>query len=260
MKIRILLATVFFLPSLFLHGAFLVNDSFDYTAGEQLDDENPAWTPDPGSGGGTGITVVTPAFGSSVSPFPQTGNSIQLTSGRNTHIDITTVADTDYYFSYLVKPGTFGGSSGQWHGVFFENGSSDLFAGFDQNGNFITQAHTSPVDSGIDGVTGTEYFVLGKVSFGNDTKTFDISASVFTASGDVPATEPVTWNSTDTFTYGVSQSSLSEFRFQARGGISQFDDARVATTYAEVAIPEPSSIALMGLAFGALALLRRRMS
>ncbi|GEM_PF-2696506 len=242
--------------STFLSAALLIEDDFSYSpVGAQLDDQAPVWTPD---NDGTGVTIVSPAFGASVSPFTQSGNSIQLTSGRNVHRDISTVSDTEYFFSYLIQPGTFTGVTGSvWKGLFFENGSGDVFVGFDENGNFISQSHTSPVDSGFDGVAGQEYFVVGKVSFTNSNRTYDVSASVYSSAASVPTTEPVTWATTDSFSYGVSQSGLTEYRFQSRGGVSQFDDARLGSSYAEVAIPEPSSLLLLGMAFAVLGHLRR---
>jgi len=188
------------------------------------------------------ISSLPDAWGSTGFSFPANDrySSLRNDGGRNTYLalgsSIATDVDSEYYFSFLLRTSSTGSP----------DFSLGLYTGDGSTGLTLGNAGTS---------VSTTYFVIGKfttVASGADR--FDYS--LLTGTDALPSSEPVTWDQTRTSNPG---SDYEAFRLRTRtsGNTTDIDEVRFGTSFADVTVvPEPSSLALLGL--GSLLLLRRR--
>jgi hypothetical protein len=101
------------------------------------------------------------------------------------------------------------------------------------------------------------YFVVGKM-LSRASSPDELFMNVYGPGDAVPLTEPSTWLLSATATYNAVPINV---RIETGGGttapvFAEFDELRIGTTWAGVAVPEPAGVALVGL--GGLLLARRR--
>ena len=121
----------------------------------------------------------------------------------------------------------------------------------DSTGTSLVSSDLSGHESG-----GTTFLIVGKVEYGvtGDSGTVDrLSVLLNPDSTD----EPITWDADVEVASRIDADSLTHLLFrQGDGGVREFDFIRVGTTYDSVVIPEPASLALLGL--GGLLMIGRR--
>jgi hypothetical protein len=198
--------------------------------------------------------------GSNASPFSSSGNSLSWQTGwangfagLNTAISPST--SEDYYFSFLARS-----SSTNSLTISFEisnGGNQRLQAGVNGTSFFATSANaTSDTDTGGTFAVDTTYFIVGKMSIG---ATDTISLAAYAPGDTVDASEPATWMASASGSTGTA--NLNNIRYRVYGGNAGeavLDEVRFGTTWEAVAIPEPSTLMLVGVALAGVGLLHRR--
>jgi hypothetical protein len=237
-------------------------EGFDYADGTPLVD------PDSGVGlnGGTGWaaawggaalnTVLSPGFGTTAGSYLTTGNRLDLNGSNSGNLRTLTSSPDSFgstlYFSFIadIDSGNYAGLS------LFEDDTETLFVGktFD--------AANWGIDIGGTGVntttpTSTQSLLVVRLDFGAATTTNPGDSTLIRMYvNPAVGTEPMLADASITklnFTFdGIRVQAGSE----AVDGA--FDEIRLGTTYADVAVvPEPASLGLVA-AGGALLLGRRR--
>lgn len=264
------------------NAALVVNETFNYNTGTL----SPS-----GSGRATTGTGLTGTWGSAVASGVISGNASgaivnswtysqptnyapvpsanQFSTGgfdqfsaANLASSIGTTTDATYYLSFFYRVGTAGNVGNSYTQVGLANTISNNLDYF--NIGKGSTASTFGIKFGPDGTEDTgvaiaaniDYFITAKLSIlGSGTDS--LSFKVFTSSDTLPTVEPITWDYTATASLGGSFTGIG---FRNGGGQSNFrsDEFRLGTTWEAVAIPEPSTFALVGIALGSLLLFRRR--
>ncbi|MEX0324655.1 MAG: PEP-CTERM sorting domain-containing protein [Puniceicoccaceae bacterium] len=267
-----------------VQGALVFEEVFNYTpggggtgAGSAWDSlSSNGWTKSTGGAnfnllaGGTNFTAPTLSpFGYSFSEMQVGGNGMDMEKNFG-----TTIGNT-YFFSYTfetwssVAEGTASGT------VRFQTESGQSFRlGYEGDDTFGIGIGGTDSTAQASLANSTTYFVVGKFSvtdnLGTNTgTTWDISANLYAetagtnilAYSSLPSTEPGSWTFTATGGTGVDNQIVEEISLRASGGPNLlFESIRVGESYAEVAVPEPSTYALLaGFATLGLVMLRRRM-
>lgn len=255
-----------------------IYEGFNYTAGLTLDGNG-------GLNGGTGGGGN--AWGewgiSANSSYVITSGSLTdptstlLTSGNQVSTSVASAGFDGRYFNYISGQGTPGdnvyysiliqptnlGTQGQTGSGSDGGFGLQLFGGGGQNGVFVgvngsnpnwaLQEGTITSASGVAAVSGVTAFLAVEVEYGvsSDTELLYVNPTPGAAQPGTPSA---------TLTYNIgNQNGLGLNTFN--GALASYDELRGGTTWAAVtpaAVPEPSTIALVG--FGALAamLIRRR--
>ncbi|MCC5846722.1 MAG: PEP-CTERM sorting domain-containing protein [Verrucomicrobia bacterium] len=267
MKTRIPLIAAVFLGAAIASASLLVHEPFDYTVDANI-------------GGvaatGTGLTgnwqrtftdtatailrtyeatwdtpanyLVTPLNKGVGTPVDQ-NNSAAVNLATGAQIDFDT--DGAVYYSYLLKYGTdnrsrvsFGSSSApdlmRVQGI--ANGTLRVYAG----GDFSDGAALA---------TDTDYLIVGRITtseLGSDEHRIWVYPSSGTVAGSDPGTAGSYAFHTGTITGNASMLQFSNVID------AQYGEFRMGTTWESVAIPEPSSILLLGSALGLFVLFNRR--
>jgi len=259
------------------HATILLEESFDYTAGQTLATANSAWNQyEVATGSSNHIDTV--ATNLSVSGLSASaGGSINLTSsGSGNYRDFTAQTGNVYYSFALqvtaVTPFTTTGTL-PFIGLNVSGTPGTRYAGV----NMIYQSGTTyslginRTNSGgntASGVTlnvGTTYFIV--VGFSNSAVANGDSASIWiNPSSDQFGGSPLA--ATATTVVGSSTASISAITINHTSGASNtptflIDELRVGQSWADVTpsgVPEPSSVALLagGLILGATTVMRRR--
>ncbi len=227
------------------------------------------WQSTPDSTGSAAAIVADKTWlSSAITNYNVTPNSksIMLNSFSNTaSIQMTNPLNFDsagtFYFSFLVNRATTNGggaitlydSNGGgtmvdkarlWQGVGGGGARASINSDASQTGNLFQ-------------AVATDYLFIGRittVASGNDT----LSLFQTAAGGSIHATS---YDSNTSFvTASAAVTGSADFLYFWNGAAAPFPqigEVRFGSTYASV-IPEPSSMALLGLGLGGLALLRRR--
>jgi len=219
--------------------------------------------------------------------FTPTGSAMQQTTNSNVaYRGLTETvdfgADGTVYFSFLFNDantsGNFnfgftdstGGSntaSGPYLGIQFSSGSGQgMQAVSGANGG----SKTSNFFGNNQYSANTDYLIVGKILTFADGSSFDTIAFNLYAAGDTVALTDPGAAGNFTYSYGAAGMSGSADRitfsssnlgndFSGNQSSSMItDELRIGDTWGSVAIPEPSTLVLVGLALGSLALFRRR--
>jgi hypothetical protein len=168
---------------------------------------------------------------------------------------------TSTYMSFTLRPDgvLHGGAFGGWFGVFFNGGAGSHEAGFSMGSNddfYGIDVVGGPFSlTSTKAVVGTPVFAVMRFDWttGPDPMTLYINPPPGTVEPATPDAQL------------LGQDLGTETTFVLTGpGATSFDNLRIGTTYASVAIPEPSSVILVGLGVGSLSfvighrLIRRR--
>jgi hypothetical protein len=255
-----------------LPAALLSYEGFDYTAGFYDNDgpstplplasaESPAYYGDY-TALGNDIQIVGTSLAQGASPFATTGgaftkgeagqfDNFRMSLGTNSvgATDVTTI-----YMSYLVQMDdnvdnafrlSFGDNQRLGAGIFNDGGTR----------RFMAEANSAR-DFGGTVSLATSYFVVAKMEFGNGTDT--VSMSAYAPGDTVPGTEPVTWDATVTANVTAEASLIRLDIYDTAAGAVVLDELRLGTTFDAVAIPEPSTLMLVGVALAGVGLLHHR--
>lgn len=291
MKINLLITGTILAIASMANATVVLTETFDYTpgptgvegAGGALDTLIANGYDHNGKGGYNLRDVSDPAqivFDEvpNANPFGYQGqSSLRLFSGRVIHdkdslVGLGDTVGTTYYFSLAYE---YQSTSAFDSGVDFYLGGDalQLSAGVvGPSGNEIA-VQIGPGDGGftfnvgnrVSVLTGTEYYILGSFTVTEEDATnyrYTINASVFDSASiaSIPGTEPATWDSSMSITADKTNGLVSGHGFSSWGGTGDFESLRVGTTYESVAVPEPSTYALLaGFATLGLVLLRRRL-
>ncbi|WP_260706593.1 SGNH/GDSL hydrolase family protein [Edaphobacter flagellatus] len=198
------------------HAKVIASDSFDYATGTLVNTDNggtgfsAGWVPGSTAyGGGYTIVVGSLSVPSNYSLGTSDGKYLALTAGtitttttRNLASSIDTNAPATYYFSALVSL-TSGLATGDSQIRFVDAAGYDV-AGFGAS-SASGKLRFNSAYGGIATVTGTtsnaftvgtQYLLVGKMTF-NAAGTNDVfSFSLIPSSGAIPLTEPTTWGLT----------------------------------------------------------------
>jgi hypothetical protein len=266
------------LTSVALQAALVVNETFDYDTGAI---DTTATT-------GTGLTgnwaaghtngaaftgSATGAVGTGSIPAPtdyalaSTNNKFSLTNGAAYAQLATPIASNvnqTFYTSFLLDLSADGMLEGSFFNVGFAatgaalhtdslnfGKSSLLSANFGSTYGGAFAAGSVVIDAA------KNYFVVMKVDFvvaGNDS----LSIKIFESTDTVSGTETIAWDQVRT---GAFADTVSLTALGFRTGSAQtmaVDEIRIGDTWAAVAIPEPSTLILLGLSLGAVVLFRRK--
>lgn len=252
-------------------------EGFDYTAGTTLTGGTEATSLNGGSGWNTpwfrdysgGVpryitnnvaSVETDRFsGQSASPFTPVGNSAvaDATSDRgyrefavadaaNAFNVASSGAADAVYFSFLYKDTAT--NNGISFTILDSAGGNSASVGVGQNRVFSASATGGTLDRDFSVINAnTDYFVVFKLTSPEDSLSVTAEASFYTVAGNVPSSEPASWNVTSTGTFG-GDVSLNALRFQSvsidGGTEAAIDEIRVGSSYIDVAvIPESSTLA-----------------
>lgn len=216
--------------------------------------------------GGTSVVDDNPNFGftNGDNPFGVTGNQKLLSQpGIDAGFTFTPLPggqSTYFSYNYMALDVNPGGHVVQ----FFNTGTNTPFLEIESIGALPKDLNVQ-AQSDIENAAGifdddTAYFIYGKVETSADLRSFTIFANVTDDISSISSSEP-TWDYSATFVYGLARDTNINFmEFDTSGDSGRFivDEIRLATTYAEVAVPEPTSVALMLGGLGVLALRRRR--
>src|SRR5690606_30115228 len=109
----------------------------------------------------------------------------------------------------------------------------------------------------------TDYFVLLKLSSEANSRLVTIQSAAYDDVNDVPVTEGgITWdlNGDYTFASDVNMNAIGIQGLVNSGGSVLADEIRIGDRFSDIitVIPEPSSLALLGVALGILLLFGRK--
>lgn len=249
-----------------LHASLIIHEDFEgYTANAAVGNQGTWQQGRTNTSGGTSIVSNNVNFGftNADNPFGVTGDQKLLTQpGIQAGFTFTPLgAGQTTYFSYnylALDPNTGGHLS-----RFFNTGTNTPFLLVESIGGIPKDLNVRS-QSDIDSASGvfaedTAYFIYGKVEASADLRTFSIFVNVTDDISTISPTESA-WSYTASFLYAVGRdTNVNYMDFDTSGDAGRFiiDEIRLATTYAEVAVPEPTSAALL---LGGLSLLvyRRR--
>jgi hypothetical protein len=258
--------TVVALITLGVHATLLVEEVFDYSAGAITDANlnggtglSGAW----GTGGGSAPVIVS---GSLTAPtgygFTPDGNRVEntgngfITRAFETDSRLNLGSDNTYYMSWLIRTSVIGDVSRlNLVDNAFANRISIGKLG-NANDNLAIQLSDGSVLYSTTSLTNGDFLIVAKLE--SDDGTLTVSASAFPSTGSV-GSEPATWDISTTSTSADHVKNMLSMNvlMQGASGNIGFDEFRIGTTYAAV-IPEPSTLALLGIALGVAAIFRRR--
>ena len=179
-------------------------------------------------------------------------------------------AGETFYFSYLVNQEDWSLNNTR---VTFDNGNGTFSVGFDTSGKLGAWRQTSALGTfvGMDGTgagasfsTDTTYFVSGRLVLAPSGNNDSIELFAPIAVGGIPQAEPLAFYSASSLDI---QNNARDFDFISmtgyRPGIGDngvtYDEVRLGELYSDISpIPEPSTMVLMGIAIGAILIMRRR--
>ncbi|HKK18937.1 MAG TPA: PEP-CTERM sorting domain-containing protein [Opitutales bacterium] len=268
------------LTSASVHGAALINESFDYTAGDNLNGKGPAtgvanawtaenyglesgsltfgslqtsgnkarWNPgDNGAGTGGGYNLTAAGIDSSLSNAGLLDNSNSLWFSFVHRMDAT---GGSFNFALAADPYTGNNSSiGEGVGVEF-NGSGAAIATFYNGGTLGADT----ASNNTFGVGVTQLFV-GRIDWSTGSGVAD-TLTLFAPGTDLD----LTGHEISTASADFDQTQFDTLTTnKRREGANSYDEIRFGASYADVSpVPEPSSFALIAICLSSLSLLRRR--
>jgi len=247
--------------------ALLAYESFNYSSGNLTGQSGGTGWGANWSGGGTNITFQTGSLDQvNGSPVTTAGNKavFQTATASTRTLNTTLGADgTTAYFSLLMRyDGTSNtGNNNQldsWGAFTIRNSAntSEIAFGNDYTNIVVGQGGGSSNKTlGGTFVGNTTYHMVLKVNFNAGNDTFSLFVNPTAGSEGAPA---LTFNNYD-LGNSVNLIGITNGPSTPVGANWQFDEMRVATTWGDiVAIPEPSTYALLGAGMGLLWLVRRK--
>ncbi|GEM_PF-2854653 len=186
---------------------------------------------------------------------------VNLTAGN--YLDFN--SDSVVYVSFLLNAFRNGNTGSQLSFVSGDNASLiqlgelnsiDGFLGVTAGGSSSTSSGLMDADIDLVGTQNLAVFKITTSSTGNDT----IEGSFWNSATGTVTGEPMAWDVTHSFSESGTGVAL---RIDTSDGFANLtsgvDEIRIGNSFSEVtAIPEPSTLMLLGLALGSLGLFRRR--
>jgi hypothetical protein len=200
------------------------------------------------------VSLDSPAF-----PFDPVGNRIDDADGADARRVLANTIDlsqegTTFFVSFLMQKNDTGAGTGRnvelamWEGttaarIRVGSTSSTAGPGMNESRFFFgglggTETSTIPV------TYGQTYFVVLK-GITSAAGTDQIMAAFYDPSETPPATEPVTWDFSDTFSSSVVLSQIRTTMGASAHGM--LDEIRIGDTWESVTIPEPATAACVWL-------------
>ena len=248
-------AAVFVFSATAAKAAILASDSFDYALG-----------PIVGLNGGTGFSGAYTGVGSVTAPgqtYPgltAAGNTF-TTNGSDQGAFRTLAAplgtDSGTVFVRFLGSNTGGGVPDYAGFSFFNGGTEELFLGkpfLSTNYGFDTQMGAPGTFTGPTApISATTSLLVYRLTFGPTTDTIDF----FYNPGSTLGTPDATFTTSDNTVFGPTFTGI---RLQSGNNAPTFDydEIVIATQAADVLIPEPSVLGLVGIAAAGLVIRRRR--
>jgi hypothetical protein len=255
-------------------GQIVFSDAFDYTAGNDTFLSESSWGGDSTAPFGA---IVTGQFSTAnLNPVGSTDKAVTVFGGDSitSSVGFTASFNTNYFFSYMIDTNSAETSRLQ----FRSSNNRRIEVGMDNN-EFGVGVNTSSF--GVNGTTtvanSQEYFVVGAVRVdddgaGTNQDSFTIVAKLFTGGAAAQAwagtvnTTSITasdWDfheiNSDFPSLGNAAYAFDSITLTSNNGVVAYDEIRIATDLASVAVPEPSTYALLaGFATLGLVVLRRR--
>ena len=247
--------SVFALSSAALNAAILASDSFNYALG-----------PIAGQNGGTGFSAAYTGSGSVTAPgqtYPgitSAGNTFTTNgSDQGAFRTFASTIDTNSgtVFVRFLGSNTGGGVPDYAGFSFFNGGTEELFLGkpfLSTNYGFDTQMGAPGTFTGPSAaISATTSLLVYRLTFGPTTDTIDF----FYNPGTTLGTPDATFTTADNTVFGPTFTGI---RLQSGNNAPTFDydEIVIATQAADVLIPEPSVLGLVGIAAAGLVIRRRR--
>ena len=197
--------------------------------------------------------------------FTPSGNQFRVAGFSESHAQLATPlatnADSTTYISFFYRLGTTGNVNSSYANVGLNstaaNNTDHMNFGKNSGGtNFGMQFGGAGYTSSSVSITAdTDYLIVLRLQI-SETGTDSLSFKAYT-SADTITSEPITWDQTIT---GNASGSFTGIGFRSGSGQTDFrvDEFRMGDSFAAVAIPEPSTLVMLGIALGSLLLFRRR--
>jgi hypothetical protein len=245
----------------------LAYEGFDYSPGSYVDGLNGGTgfsTPWSGSGWHSGASAGSLTYVGD--PNPVSGGHMNYTPIGGTQRQLSTshamTTGTVLYLSYLVRLDGDG-----WLALKLQNGPASagdtpgrsMITGLDSRGSggYIGGASAPTIYYDFGYTQGGTVYVVAKMVGDPDNNRWINSGSFYESPTAVPTTEPGAYMIEYGLAVGANASPVDSINIWGNGSW-QVDEIRIGTTYADVVVPEPITLTLLGLGSVLMFLKRRR--